>query len=81
MIEIRDDNNKAVLFEKILEQLPSLKWFDVLFKVGDSSITPDTVSNILKLKTFNNLEKFYVKNIPESFDLESFEIFLQVCFL
>uniref|UniRef100_A0AC35G567 DUF38 domain-containing protein n=1 Tax=Panagrolaimus sp. PS1159 TaxID=55785 RepID=A0AC35G567_9BILA len=77
MIEIKDDKNEAVLFEKILEQLPSLKWFDVLFKDGDSSITSNTVTNILKLPTFNYLEKFYVRNIPETFDLESFEIFLQ----
>uniref|UniRef100_A0AC34F9Y1 Uncharacterized protein n=1 Tax=Panagrolaimus sp. ES5 TaxID=591445 RepID=A0AC34F9Y1_9BILA len=75
-VEINTDKNESAFFEDVIEQLPALKWFDFVRKNGDPCITSATVSKILKLPTFINLEKLYIKNLPEAFDLAGFKPFI-----
>uniref|UniRef100_A0AC34FIE2 Uncharacterized protein n=1 Tax=Panagrolaimus sp. ES5 TaxID=591445 RepID=A0AC34FIE2_9BILA len=66
-----------VPLEKLVEQLSKAKQIDYFFSSDTEMITSKTFKELLKIPHFATLDFFYLYEIPEVFDIESFYVHLK----
>ena len=72
---VKNDDGSIVPIEKLIELLPNLLSFDYFNFPGNDglqTITSETSANLNKIRHFPKMQRFYIYEIPESFDFEAF---------
>uniref|UniRef100_A0AC34G3R4 Uncharacterized protein n=1 Tax=Panagrolaimus sp. ES5 TaxID=591445 RepID=A0AC34G3R4_9BILA len=74
---VTDGNGSIVQLEKIVANLPKLKMFSITFNQNVSNISTNTVKELIKLLPFSNISRFFMLQIPDSFDIETMYEYLK----
>uniref|UniRef100_A0A914YTW3 Uncharacterized protein n=1 Tax=Panagrolaimus superbus TaxID=310955 RepID=A0A914YTW3_9BILA len=75
-----DDDGSTVTLEKIVEVLPRIKAFYYYFYAVDASkiVSTGTVEKLLQVPHISKICKFFLDDVPESFDIERFFAYIKV---
>uniref|UniRef100_A0A914ZB38 Uncharacterized protein n=1 Tax=Panagrolaimus superbus TaxID=310955 RepID=A0A914ZB38_9BILA len=74
---VKNDDGTIVLFEKLIKQLPNVKQFDYTFTTPSDNTSKITFKELWKISNLSNYDDFYLSNIPEDFDINSFYSFMK----
>uniref|UniRef100_A0AC34FY98 DUF38 domain-containing protein n=1 Tax=Panagrolaimus sp. ES5 TaxID=591445 RepID=A0AC34FY98_9BILA len=75
-VTVKYGDGTILPFEKIVEQLHEAKQIGFT-SFGSEMITSKTFKELLKIPHFATLDEFVLYTIPESFDIESFYVYLK----
>uniref|UniRef100_A0A914PMA0 Uncharacterized protein n=1 Tax=Panagrolaimus davidi TaxID=227884 RepID=A0A914PMA0_9BILA len=71
-------NDETVRLEKLVKALPKVKYFFLRDNLSYSSITTNTVKELLKIPHISKITDIFLWDLPEQFDLETFYIYFKV---
>uniref|UniRef100_A0A914Z6N7 Uncharacterized protein n=1 Tax=Panagrolaimus superbus TaxID=310955 RepID=A0A914Z6N7_9BILA len=76
-VAVKNYDDTVVPFEKVIEQLPKVKTINYTFTNPSNNTSENTLKELWKIPHFSNYDYFCLYNIPESFDIESFNFFMK----
>uniref|UniRef100_A0AC34FDV2 DUF38 domain-containing protein n=1 Tax=Panagrolaimus sp. ES5 TaxID=591445 RepID=A0AC34FDV2_9BILA len=71
-ITVKNDDGTNVAFEKLVEALPKVTSLNFKPRNAILNTTSKTIKELLKIPHFSKLKYLYLRNIPETFDLDAF---------
>uniref|UniRef100_A0A914PUZ5 DUF38 domain-containing protein n=1 Tax=Panagrolaimus davidi TaxID=227884 RepID=A0A914PUZ5_9BILA len=74
---VRNKNDEIVPLEKLVKTLPKIEKIHFQDTTSCSSITSNTVKELLKIPHFSKITEVVLWEIPEKFDLETFYIYFK----
>uniref|UniRef100_A0AC34G2L7 Uncharacterized protein n=1 Tax=Panagrolaimus sp. ES5 TaxID=591445 RepID=A0AC34G2L7_9BILA len=74
---VTNKNGSIVQLEKIFVNFPQLKLFSISFIPNVSNISTNTIKELVKLPQFLNIGRLYMRQIPDSFDIEAIYEYLK----
>uniref|UniRef100_A0AC34G5C9 Uncharacterized protein n=1 Tax=Panagrolaimus sp. ES5 TaxID=591445 RepID=A0AC34G5C9_9BILA len=79
-VTVKYGDDTVVPVEKLLKQFPGVKSFDYTSPPSDSAVTSKTFKELLKIPHFATLDFFELYGISEAFDIETFYVYMKVCY-
>jgi hypothetical protein len=76
-VTVRNDDGSIVPFEKLLETCTKVKRITFRCDSNVAAITSKTFNELVKIPHFVELDYICLKNIPETFDIESFNVYVK----
>uniref|UniRef100_A0A914YFQ6 Uncharacterized protein n=1 Tax=Panagrolaimus superbus TaxID=310955 RepID=A0A914YFQ6_9BILA len=76
-VTVKYDNGTVVAFEKLIEQFPQLNVFEFTFTTPSNNISKNTFKELWKISYLSNYHCFYLYNIPENFEIDSFYSYMK----
>uniref|UniRef100_A0A914QG66 DUF72 domain-containing protein n=1 Tax=Panagrolaimus davidi TaxID=227884 RepID=A0A914QG66_9BILA len=76
-ITVKDTDGSILPFEKVFEAFINAKKYGFYFYLTLPKITSKTFNELLKIPHFSKLQSFSLKNIPDTFDIESFYTYMK----
>uniref|UniRef100_A0A914Q1V7 Uncharacterized protein n=1 Tax=Panagrolaimus davidi TaxID=227884 RepID=A0A914Q1V7_9BILA len=76
-VTVKNPDDSIVPFEKIFEVFINAKKFRFYSKSALPNFTSRTFNELLKIPHFSKLQFMNLENIPESFDIETFYVYMK----
>uniref|UniRef100_A0A914QXJ6 Uncharacterized protein n=1 Tax=Panagrolaimus davidi TaxID=227884 RepID=A0A914QXJ6_9BILA len=76
-VTVKNPDDSTVQFEKIFESFFNVKTFRFSFNSAFPNITSKTFNELLKIPHFLKLQSMNLKDIPDTFDIEAFYVYMK----
>uniref|UniRef100_A0A914R0V2 Uncharacterized protein n=1 Tax=Panagrolaimus davidi TaxID=227884 RepID=A0A914R0V2_9BILA len=76
-VTVKNPDDSVVPFEKIFDAFVKATEFKFYSYSTLTNFTSKTFNELLKIPHFSKLQLFYLKNIPDTFDIETFYVYMK----